>query len=181
MMWPMFCMNLWLKKMDMKMNKNSKTYYTYDDIHRLVKSIARQITEQKIAIDVVIAIATGGWIPARILRTFLPYDGHFPMPLYSLGIINYDADDTVLEEPQIVQDIPASLHLAGKHILLVDEVADSGKTFAYAFQYCEKMGAKTLTTCALHVKEGSIFQPDFIGKQAGTDWIVYPWDNREKE
>jgi hypothetical protein len=163
------------------MNETNKRYYRYDDIHALVRSIAQQIIESGIQIDVVIAIATGGWIPARILRTFLPHDGRYPKPLYSLGIINYDADDTLLDEPRIVQDLPATLHLAGKHILLVDEVADSGKTFAYAYEYCQKMGARTLSTCALHVKSGSIFQPDFIGTSAGTDWIVYPWDNKEKE
>lgn len=163
------------------MSGSKKRYYTYDDIHELVKSIAEQITDSGVEIDVVIAIATGGWIPARILRTFLPHDGEFPMPLYSLGIINYDADDKLLDEPYIVQELPASLHLAGKHILVVDEVADSGKTFAYAYEYCKKMGAKTLSTCALHVKSGSIFKPDFIGKAAGTDWIVYPWDNKGKE
>jgi hypoxanthine phosphoribosyltransferase len=64
-----------------------KVRYTYDQLHVLVKQIAEDITSSGIHIDIVIGIATGGWIPARILRTFLPHDGRFPKALYSIGII----------------------------------------------------------------------------------------------
>ncbi|MBT3756735.1 MAG: hypothetical protein HOG24_10705, partial [Candidatus Cloacimonetes bacterium] len=60
------------------MKEVKKVRYSYDQLHDLVKQIAEEITSSGIQIDLVIGIATGGWIPARILRTFLPHDGRFP-------------------------------------------------------------------------------------------------------
>ena len=63
------------------MEEVKKVKYSYDQLHELVKKIADEITKSKIQIDIVIGIATGGWIPARILRTFLTHYGRFPKPL----------------------------------------------------------------------------------------------------
>ncbi|MEA2096243.1 MAG: phosphoribosyltransferase family protein [Candidatus Cloacimonadota bacterium] len=153
-----------------------KVRYSYDQLHELVKKIADEITESGIQIDIVIGIATGGWIPARILRTFLPHDGRFPKPLYSIGIINYDSEDNLLDDPTIVQDLPVNIGFQNKSVLLVDEVADSGGTFVKAKEYIEALFPKSLHTAVIHLKETSKFKPDFVGENAGTNWIVYPWD-----
>jgi hypoxanthine phosphoribosyltransferase len=153
-----------------------KIKYSYNQLHEVVKQIAAEITENGVKIDVVIGIATGGWIPARILRTFLPHNGKFPKPLYSLGIINYDSEDNLLDNPTIVQDIPENIDFQNKNILLVDEVADSGGTFLRAKEYIEELFPKKLYTAVIHLKEASAFSPDFVGENAGNNWIVYPWD-----
>ena len=158
--------------------ETKKVFYTYDMIHQLVKDIAKKITSANCDIDIVIGIATGGWIPARILRTFLPHSSKtgLVMPLFSIGLINYDKDDNLLEETQIVQELPASLNIEGKNILLVDEVADSGGTFLKAEEYILAKNPNKLHTAVLHLKEQSKFKPDFVGNFAKNNWIVYPWD-----
>jgi len=157
---------------------SEKKYYSYDQIHQMVKIMSAQIVESKCEIDIVIGIATGGWIPARILRTFLPNSNEtgLPMPLFSIGLVNYDSKDKLLQETLIVQELPANLKLEGKNILLVDEVADSGGTFVKAEEYILTKDPKKLYTAVLHLKDQCRFKPDFVGKQAGNDWIVYPWD-----
>ena len=157
---------------------SEKKYYSYNQIHQLVKEMAQQIIEHNCQIDIVVSIATGGWIPARILRTFLPNSNTtgLPMPLFSIGLVNYDSKDNLLHETLIVQELPANLELQGKNILLVDEVADSGGTFVKAEEYILSKNPEKLFTAVLHLKDQSRFQPDFVGKQAGNDWIVYPWD-----
>lgn len=158
------------------MEKIHKVKYTYNKLHNLVKKMANEIDDQGTKIDIVIAIATGGWIPARILRTFLSHNGKFPKPLYSIGIINYDSDDNLLDHPTIVQDLPDSIEFKNKNVLLVDEVADSGGTFVKAQDYINKLSPKSLITAVIHLKDKSKFKPDFIGEKAGNNWIVYPWD-----
>jgi hypoxanthine phosphoribosyltransferase len=153
-----------------------KVKYSYDQLHGLVKKISDDITSSGINIDIVIGIATGGWIPARILRTFLPHDGRFPKPLYSIGIINYDSEDNLLNNPTIVQDLPVNIGFHSKNILLVDEVADSGGTFLKAKEYIEELVPNNLYTAVIHLKDQSKFKPDFVGENAGNNWIIYPWD-----
>ncbi len=157
---------------------SDKKYYSYEQIHQIVKEMSEQIIASKCEIDIVVSIATGGWIPARILRTFLPNSGTtgLPMPLFSIGLVNYDSKDKLLQETLIVQELPANLDIEGKNILLVDEVADSGGTFVKAEEYILSKKPKKLYTAVLHLKDKSKFIPDFVGERAGDDWIVYPWD-----
>ncbi len=162
------------------MEETTKVYYTYDEIHELVRNMAEQIIDAGCAVDFVVSIATGGWIPARILRTFLPYSSDLPMPLFSVGIVNYDSRDRLLSETLIVQELPAGLEVTGKRVLLVDEVSDSGGTFVKAVEYLRAMQPAKLYTALLHLKEQSVFKPDFVGEYAGNNWIVYPWDQKER-
>lgn len=157
---------------------SDKVHYSYQQIHQLVKKMAKEIIEKNIEIDIVVGIATGGWIPARILRTFLPNSSKtgLPMPLFSIGLVNYDSKDQLLHETLIVQELPVNLDIEGKNVLMVDEVADSGGTFVKAEEYILSKNPKNLFTAVLHLKDKSQFIPDFIGEHAGNKWIVYPWD-----
>lgn len=158
------------------MGEIEKIRYSYNQIHELVKQMAEKITKECGKIDIIISIATGGWIPARILRTFLPHSDELPLPLYSIGIVNYDSRDKLLSEAIIVQELPAKLNLANRNVLLVDEVADSGGTFVKAVEYLQAKNPAKLYTAVLHLKEQSTFKPNIVGEFAKDNWIVYPWD-----
>lgn len=158
--------------------KDGKKYYSYDEIHELVKKMSEDIISRSESIDMIVAIATGGWFPARMMRTFLPYSGKLPLPLYSVGLLNYDANDNLLENPLILQELPGNLNLSDKIVLLIDEVADSGGTFAKARDYIISLQPKKLYTAVIHKKKKSTFNPDFVGEYAGNNWIVYPWDQK---
>ncbi len=158
------------------MGEIEKIKYSYQQIHELVKQMAGKITKEYGKIDIIISIATGGWIPARILRTFLPHSDELPLPLYSIGIVNYDSRDKLLSEAIIVQELPAKLNLANRNVLLIDEVADSGGTFVKAVEYLQTKNPAKLHTAVLHLKEQSTFKPNIVGEFAKDNWIVYPWD-----
>jgi uncharacterized protein len=48
-----------------------KQYFSYRHIHRTVKELARRVIDDGYNPDVIVAIGTGGFIPARILKTFI--------------------------------------------------------------------------------------------------------------
>ena len=48
-----------------------KYYCTYNMIHKTIRALAFEIKESSFKPDVIVAIGTGGFIPARMLRTFL--------------------------------------------------------------------------------------------------------------
>jgi hypoxanthine phosphoribosyltransferase len=155
-----------------------KLYYTYQMIHKLAQSIAVQIKESGFNPDVIVAIGSGGFIPARILRTYLG------KPILAVGIAYYDLNDKPMDYPRKVQWIEeAEKKLAGKRILLVDEVDDSRVTLEYCTNELLAYHPAALAVAVLHDKneeKRGKFPPDvskvFVGETLGDVWIVYPWD-----
>lgn len=62
-------------------------------------------------------------------------------------------------------------------VLVVDDVADSGRTLALVVAMLEKQGAKVVKTATLHYKLSSIVKPEFFVKET-QNWIVYPWEKK---
>ncbi len=158
-----------------------KLYYTYQMIHKLAQSIAGQVTESGFNPDVIVAIGTGGFIPARILRTYLR------KPILAVGIAYYDLNDKPMDYPRKVQWIEeAEKQLAGERILLVDEVDDSRVTLEYCTRELLAYHPADLAVAVLHDKhkeKRGAFPPGvskvFVGETLGDVWIVYPWDAQD--
>ena len=58
------------------------------------------------------------------------------------------------------------------YTLIVDDICDTGKTLK---------GMVGNYTAALHYKSTASFTPDFYAKEAGSEWIVYPWERKDSE
>lgn len=96
-----------------------------------------------------IAIGGGGYVPARILRSFLKKPGNPNIPIQAIGLSLYEqlATDNVVEEPGKVvtrtqwldlTSLGEMKNLIGKKILIVDEVDDTRTTLEYAVKELEK-------------------------------------------
>ena len=123
--------------------------------------------------DVMVGISRGGLVPARILADMLGI-----MDLYVMKIEFYKSIAETKGFPQVKQSIPVSLE--GKKVLIVDDIADTGRSLAVAKDQVKRAGASEVKIAVMNVKPTSIIAPDyFIGK---TDaWIVHPWELREAE
>jgi hypoxanthine phosphoribosyltransferase len=64
--------------------------------------------------------------------------------------------------------------LAGKQVLIVDDIAGTGATLTAAVEAAKAAGAGTVHTATLVVREGG-FQPDFHVLETD-DLVVFPWD-----
>ena len=98
--------------------------------------------------NLMIAIGGGGYVPARILRSFLRKPGSPNIPIQAIGLSLYEQLGT---DPQVEQpgkkvtrtqwlDL-SSLEMAnliGKNVLIVDEVDDTRTTLEYAVKELEK-------------------------------------------
>jgi len=60
------------------------------------------------------------------------------------------------------------------HILIIDDICDSGKTV----KEIRKNYPKVKVAC-LYYKETASETPDIYGEIVGDDWIVFPWENDE--
>ena len=158
-----------------------KYYFTYEDIHRTARDIAERVVSSGFEPDVIVAIGSGGFIPARILRTFLG------KPILAVGIAYYDADDKPSELPRKVQWVEeAEKKLAGKRILLVDEVDDSRTTLEYCVRELLRHRPAEIAVAVLHdkrkEKRGVIpaeVKRYIAGRTIEDRWVCYPWDAQD--
>ncbi len=140
---------------------------TWDHIYDLCQTLVDKILDDGFRPDLIIAIARGGYIPARVLGV---------MQLSSIRIEHYRGShkgpEVIIKEPLIV-DVDAK----PRRILLVDDVSDTGDTFQLALDHIHRqMAAAQIRTAALHYQVASNYEPDFYaGKVLQWHWITYPW------
>ena len=160
------------------MSDPEKFYLSYNQIHKTVKRLSEEILSTGYNPDVIVAIGTGGFIPARMLKTYID------RPIYTVGISYYDENNKPKDAPEKVQWIDeVENKLEGRKILLVDEVDDSRITLEYCLRELLSHKPLEISVAVLHnknkLKEGVI--PDevahyFVGDELGDIWICYPWD-----
>lgn len=144
-------------------------YISWQEFHQLSFELAQKIQSQQPGLDQIVSIARGGHVLARILSDFLN------LPIFSVSIQSY-TDIQQQHEIKMTQELAPEL--IQEHILLVDEVIDSGKTLVRALDYLHDLGAETITSVALHVKPHAIAQPDYFSAET-SKWLVYPYEVRE--
>lgn len=132
------------------------------------RDLARDVLGSGFVPDFVIAIARGGLLPAGALA--------YALGTKSCGSLNvefYSDIETTLPEPILLPPMLDNTALIGKNILLVDDVADSGRTLAMVVGLLENVGV-IVKTATLYSKPRSVIEPDFFWRKTDR-WIVFPW------
>lgn len=156
----------------------NKYYLTYKQIHRTIQKLAAEIKQSGFEPDVIVAIGTGGFIPARIIRTFID------RPILTVGLSYYNRENKPDEMPKKIQWIDeVEKKLPGKKVLLVDEVDDTRVTLEYCLRELLRHEPAEMAVAVLHnkrkQKKGRIPEKIslyFVGEELEDNWICYPWD-----
>ncbi len=155
-----------------------KIYFSYRMIHRTIRKLSEEIRDSRFTPDLMVAIGTGGFIPARIMKTFLG------IPILTVGIRFYDKNNKLQSVPEKIQWIDGvEEKLKGKKILLVDEVDDTRTTLEYCLNELLKYSPEEIAVAVLHkkekVKNGTIpeeIKRYYCGEILPDAWCCYPWD-----
>lgn len=158
-----------------------KYRFTYQDIHRTVSGLADRVVSSGYETDIIVAIGSGGFIPARMLRTYIN------KPILAVGIAYYDQHNQATHNPRKVQWIEeAERQLRGKRILLVDEVDDSRVTLEYCVRELMLHHPASIAVAVLHnkLKEKRGAMPGQValylsGLDIEDKWVCYPWDAKD--
>lgn len=129
---------------------DEKQYISYNNVHQLCQVAAERI--KKFKPDYIIAIGGGGFIPARILRTFLKEKGMPTVRIFAIILSLYEDINTAgdgeaeevgvtVQRTQWIDYEQCKLDLVGKNVLIVDEVDDTRTTLHYALSELEKDAA----------------------------------------
>ena len=142
---------------------------TWGEVYRLSVLLARQVKDAGYRPDVVIAIARGGYIPARLVCDFLDiYD------LTSVRISHYTAGSSKDETARLSS--PLCMDIKGLKVLLVDDITDTGDTVEVALQHIREFCPSEVKVAVLQHKKQSTLKPDFYAKTlVKWRWIIYPW------
>jgi hypothetical protein len=146
---------------------------SFNEVLRLSKTLARKIKASGYMPDLIVAIGRGGYVPGRLVSDFLLFSD-----LTSMKIEHYTRAADMLEETRIKFPIPENI--AGKKILIVDDVTDTGETLKLAVDYVLSLNTTNVRTAVLQHKTCSAFTPDFYAQKIlKWRWIIYPWARYE--
>lgn len=142
---------------------------SWDQVTSLSYELALQINRAGYKPDMVIAIARGGYVPARLLCDYLNV-----YKLTSIRVEHYTAGANKAEQARLV--MPLAISLEGQCILLVDDVDDTGDTLKLAVDYLHQLKPLQIKVVVLHHKKSSCLLPDYYAQeQTDWRWLVYPW------
>jgi hypoxanthine phosphoribosyltransferase len=144
---------------------------TWNQIYSMLLNLAEKIRKSGFKPDIIIGVSRGGWPPARVLSDLLdnPNLANVKAEFY-LGVAETKG------EPIITQ--PISTPVTGKKVLVVDEVADTGKSLKLIKKHVIKKNAAEVKTATVYYKPWSIVKPDYYEKETDL-WIVFPWETKE--
>ena len=145
-----------------------REHLSWDAFGEASRDIARDIIADGFAPEVVVAIARGGLLPAGATA--------YGLGIKNCGAINvefYTGIGTVLDAPELLPPELDMTYLKGRRVLLVDDVADSGRTLDLAVRLLVEQGAE-VRSAVIYTKPTTIIRPDYSWKDTGF-WIDFPW------
>ena len=137
-------------------------------VTRLSRKLAHKIQDSNFNPDIVICIARGGYIPARLICDYLNIYN-----LTSIRIKHYTGSDKS-ETARLLE--PLSIDIQGMNVLLLDDIDDTSDTLQLAQDYLKGLNPKEIKVAVLHHKISSTLTPDFFAQKIiRWRWITYPW------
>jgi hypoxanthine phosphoribosyltransferase len=141
---------------------------TWDHLGEAARDLAQQVVDSGYLPDIVLAIARGGLLPGGAVA-------------YALGVKNscamnvefYTDVDERLPVPLILPPAPELIDLEHAKMLIVDDVADTGRTLEVVQQFCAGKVAE-VRTAVLYEKPQSVVRCDYSWRTTDR-WIDFPW------
>lgn len=141
---------------------------SWEQVANLSQELAAKIKTSGFEPDYLVGITVGGLIPLGLLAEELDIRN-----ILTVSASSYEGKE---QRELEVRYLP-NVDIAGKKILLIDEVSETGQTLQHiASLLKEKYQPSELRTATLvvNVKE-SKFHPDFYSLEAH-EWMIFPWE-----
>lgn len=141
---------------------------TWDLFGTASREIAEQVVASGFLPDVVVAVARGGLLPGGAVAYALGTKG-----VGTLNVEFYTDIGQTLTDPRVLPPLMDTSELPGSKVLVVDDVADSGRTLALVMDMLAGQGVEA-RSAVLYTKPRSIVRPDYSWKDTDR-WITFPW------
>jgi len=148
---------------------------TWDEIVEWSRGLAGVIKRSGWRPDVIVAIARGGYVPARLLCDFLGVEN-------LLSIQSQHWTEAAKAEEKAVLRFPYVVDMRGKRVLLVDDIIDTGDTVILAEKFIrENWNPLEVKIAVLQwISPVAKIKPDFYFIEVKEwVWFQYPWTRLE--
>ena len=145
---------------------------TYELFGQGIRELAQQIADSDFEPDILLGIARGGLVPAGALAYALDCKN-----LFTISVEFYTGVDARLDVPVMLPPFLDARDLDQAKVLVVDDVADTGKTLELVHEFCGGHVAQA-RTAVLYEKPHSIIEADFAWRRTDR-WINFPWSTEE--
>ncbi len=131
-------------------------------IRRIAEAIRRDLADEK---PLVVGVLKGSFVLVADLVRELA----IPLHVDFVRARSYGSGTRSSGKVEIVKDL--EIDPAGRHVVLVDDIADTGLTMKVLVAHVRAAGAASVRVCALLVREGCPM-PDYPGIVIGPGFVV---------
>lgn len=157
------------KEVGLKDTKFQCEFIPWSRAYQLSRQLAMKIRTAGFQPDVIVAIARGGYVPARILCDFFDIDN-----LISMRVAHYGAGGRKKRSARL--SVPLTTEVAGLRVLVVDDLIDTGDTLKIALDHIKDSGASEVKSAALLCKKDAAIEPDYyVQKIIKWRWVLFQW------
>jgi len=146
--------------------------YSAKEIEARVRALAADIVHAIGAEPLVVPILKGSFIFAADLLRALHEAGAEP-DMDFITLSSYGKGTRSLGEVTIMRDTEAAI--AGRDVLIIDDILESGRTLAFAKDLMAARGAQRVMACVLLNKPGKLavdVKADFVGFECPDRFVV---------
>ncbi len=152
----------------------SHLWISWDDYHRSIENLAKQVHESEWTFDHVLCLARGGLRPGDVFSRL------FNVPLSILTVSSYrEEGGTQHGELYIADKITSTMNDLAGRLLLIDDLADSGITLRVVKEWLltRHPEISEIRSAVIWYKESSTVRPDYFAHfVAGNPWIHQPFE-----
>lgn len=143
---------------------------TWDEVGESARFLAQAVHDDGYRPDIILAVARGGLIPAAAVAYALGVKN-----TYTMNVEFYTDVDQRLEVPMVLPPVPELIDVGGSDLLIVDDVADTGRTLEVVQAFCAGK-VRNVRTAVVYQKPRSTVRCDYSWRNTEA-WITFPWSS----
>ncbi len=144
----------------------------WDLFYKLAKLLATKINSSDYKPDMIVGLARGGWVLARVLCDLIGVKDLVSLKVEHWGV-------TATPDGTAKLKYPLNLDLTGKKVLVVDDITDTGESMRVTIDYLKSLNPSKVKTAALQHIISAKFKPDYFGEEIQWRWVIFPWNFTE--
>ncbi len=145
---------------------------SWRDIERWSKDIVKKVLKSGYDPEMVIGLARGGLVPARLIADYLNIK-----ELYAVKTEHWGLTATPDGKARLAQGLQVSIE--GKKVLVVDDITDTGQSLKLAVNHIADHNPSEIKSATLLHITHSKYIPDYYSDEVPEDkwtWFIFPWN-----
>ncbi|TNF46775.1 MAG: hypoxanthine phosphoribosyltransferase [Bacteroidetes bacterium] len=127
-------------------DKHFETFITHDEILKEVNALGATLTQDYSGKEVVFVVVLNG---AFMFASDLMKSTDLPCDITFVKVSSYEGMETT---NKITESIGLSMDISGKHVVLIEDIVDTGNTVGYLKDLLEKLDPASVEICSLLFK-----------------------------